>query len=208
MTLKNFRNFCLLSAALLLLDCTASQKFTAESPQPGKSILIGAILVENDGLEDVYEAKTANITVVIIGKSETNGKEVTQGYRVKTNPDGYYMIQNVPPGAYVIKGIELDLGYETRMIISSRWEGNTQYYYPGDMMINHTVRVWPPSSNQRVIDLQIRYFIIDASQVVQFDVIKSLDNAKLAIPDNRYTMADPETYFREKFPDSEWFKND
>jgi hypothetical protein len=208
MTPAKLRNCSLLSATFLLLSCTASQKFIAESPQAGKSILVGAILVENDGLEDVYEAKTANITVVIIGKSEANGTEVTEGYRVKTNPDGYYMIQNVPPGAYVIKGIEVDLGYETRMIISSRWEGNSQYYYPGDMMIDHTVRVWPRATNQRVIDMQIRYFIIDASQVIQFDVIKSLNDAKLAIPDNRYTMAEPETYFREKFPDWEWFKGD
>lgn len=205
---KNLRKFGFLSAAILLVSCTASQKFTAEKPQPGKSVLVGAILVENDGLEDVYEAKTANISVVIIGKSETNGKEVTKGYRAKTNADGYYMIQNVPPGAYVVKGIEVDLGYETRMIISSRWEGNTQYYYPGDMMIDHTVRVWPPASNQRVIDLQIGYFRIDVSQSIQNDVFKSLDNAKLAIPDNRYTMANPETYFREKFPDSEWFQSE
>jgi hypothetical protein len=206
MTFKKLRNLSLFAAFFLILNCAASNKFSAEMPQPGKSLLVGAILVENDGLEDLYEAKTANIAVVIVGKSEENRKESTKGYRVKTNADGYYMIQNVPPGAYVIKGIEVDLGYETRMIISSRWEGNTQYYYPGEMMIDHNVRVWPQSSDQRIINLQIRYFKIDASQVIQYQDIKSLTNAKLSIPDNTYNMADPATYFRNKFPAWGWFQ--
>ncbi len=207
MTLKDLRNLSIFFAFLLLLNCAGSKKFATEAPQPGKSLLVGAILVENDGLEDVYEAKTANITVVIVGKSEENGKEVTKGYRVKTNADGYYMIQNVPTGAYVIKGIEVDLGYESRLIISSRWQGNSQYYYTGDMMIDYNVRAWPPPTDKRVIDMQIRYFKIDASQVIQYQDIKSLTDAKLAVRNNTYTMADPVTYFRQKFPDWGWFQN-
>ncbi|MCF7805461.1 MAG: carboxypeptidase-like regulatory domain-containing protein [Candidatus Marinimicrobia bacterium] len=205
MKLKNLRNLAVIMGGILLLSCAPSQKFSAEAPQPGKSLLVGAILVENVGLEDVYEAKTANIKVVIIGKSAENGREVTQAYHVKTNADGYYMIQNVPPGAYVLKGIEVDLGYETRMIISSRWEGNTQQYYPVSLMIDNIVREWPPASDQRVIDMRIRYFRIDAAKRIMYDDIESLSNAKLAITDKRYTMPDPEAYFREKFPDWGWF---
>jgi len=190
---KNITALTCLFFILFLMNCAASKKTVLESPKPGKSLLVGAILVENVGLEDVYEARTANIMVVIVGRSEENGKEVTQGYRVKTNADGYYMIQNVPQGSYVIKGIEVDLGYETRMLVSSRWEGNTQFYYPENLMIDNTVRVWPPPSDQRVIDLQIRYF-------------KSINNAQLALPDIRYTMSDPEIYFHEKYPEWGWFK--
>lgn len=205
MKLKNVRNLAVFMGGLLILNCATSQKFSAETPQPGKSLLVGAILVENIGLEDVYESKTAKITAVIIGKSAENGSEVTQAYRVKTNADGYYMIQNVPPGAYVLKGIEVDLGYETRMIISSRWAGNRQQYYPVSLMIDNTVRSWPPASDQRVIDMRIRYFRIDAAKRIAYDDLQSLSNATLAIADKRYTMPDPESYFREKFPDWGWF---
>jgi len=206
--LKNIRKLAIFMGGVLLLNCAPTQKFTAESPQPGKSLLVGAILVENVGLEDVYEAKTAKINVVIIGKSTENGREVTQAYRVKTNADGYYMIQNVPPGAYVIKGIEVDLGYETRMIISSRWEGNRQQYYPVSLMIDNTVRYWPQASDKRVIDMRIRYFRIDAAKRIVYDDVKSLSNAQLALEDKRYTMPDPEDYFSEKFPDWGWFSAD
>ena len=206
MKLKFMVTLAHVSLFLLLLNCAASKKSVLESPQPGKSLLAGAILVENVGLEDVYEAKTANITVVIVGRFEENGKDETKGYRVKTNSDGYFMVQNVPPGAYVIKGIEVDLGYETHMIVSSRWEGNVQHYYPENLMIDNTVRVWPPVSNKQVIDLQIRYFRIDAANRVVYDTIKSLDNAQLSLPDKRYTMPNPETYFRTKYPDWGWFK--
>ncbi len=203
---KNITALTCLFFILFLMNCAASKKTVLESPKPGKSLLVGAILVENVGLEDVYEARTVNIMVVIVGRSEENGKEVTQGYRVKTNADGYYMIQNVPQGSYVIKGIEVDLGYETRMLVSSRWEGNTQFYYPENLMIDNTVRVWPPPSDQRVIDLQIRYFRIDAAKRIVYDSIKSINNAQLALPDIRYTMSDPEIYFHEKYPEWGWFK--
>jgi hypothetical protein len=193
MKLKFMVTLAHVSLFLLLLNCAASKKTVLESPQSGKSLLVGAILVENVGLEDVYEAKTANITVVIVGRFEENGKDETKGYRVKTNSDGYFMVQ-------------VDLGYETHMIVSSRWEGNVQHYYPENLMIDNTVRAWPPVSNQQVIDLQIRYFRIDAANRIVYDTFKSLDNAQLSLPDNQYTMPNPETYFRNKYPDWGWFK--
>lgn len=206
--MRHFLKLFFLLAVLLLLNCATTKTITLHEQQAGKSLLVGAVLVENDGLEDVYEAKTSNITVVIVGKSLENGKEVTKAYRVKTNPDGYYMVQNVPPGAYVIKGIEVDLGYETHMIISSRWDGNTQSYYPESLMIDSNVRVWPPASDQKIIDMQIRYFKIDAAQRIAYDNIKSLKDAVLSIRDNRYTMPNPFNYFRTKYPDWSWFQAD
>jgi hypothetical protein len=56
-----------------------------------------------------------------------------------------------------------------------------------------------------VIDLQIRYFRIDAAKRIVYDNIKSINNAQLALPDFRYTMSDPEIYFREKYPEWGWF---
>ena len=85
--------------------CATGSQIIMEEPQPEKSLLVGAILLENNGVEDVFESKTANIRVVVVGKSSIDGRE--EGYRVKTDENGYFMIPNVPPGAYVIKGIEV-----------------------------------------------------------------------------------------------------
>lgn len=193
----------LLAAALFRCASTVPQ--TLEEPRPGQSLLIGAVLLENDGIEEVYEAKTANIVVVLVGKSTRDGKDVTESYRVKTDDAGYFMLANVPPGAYVLKGIEADLGYETRLFLTSRWEGNQQIYYPGEGRIDHTVRVWPEAVNARVIDLEICYFRIDAALRTLHKRFPRLQNTALTLRDKTYTMENPQDYFRAKYPGSVWF---
>jgi hypothetical protein len=187
-------------------QCTPTQKFVLEEPQADKSLVVGAIVVENVGLEDVYEAKKANIVVIIVGKSIKQGEEFAQGYRVKTNPDGYYTIPNVPPGSYVIKGIELDLGYETHMLIGSYWDSNLQIYRPEQSMIDYIVKVWPVMSNERIINLNIRYFRIDAAKRIAHNTFNRIDSAWVSLPQIRHTMPDPIDYFKVQYPASAWFQ--
>ena len=183
--------------------CATGSQIIMEEPQPEKSLLVGAILLENNGVEDVFESKTANIRVVVVGKSSIDGRE--EGYRVKTDENGYFMIPNVPPGAYVIKGIEVDLGYETRLLLTSRWEGNIQLYYPIDTIIDYTVRLWPESTDEKIINLQINYFSIDQAFRAIHRRFENLNNTALLLKDNSYTMENPETYFKIRYPHSNWF---
>ena len=183
--------------------CATGSQIIMEEPQPEKSLLVGAILLENNGVEDVFESKTANIRVVVVGKSSIDGRE--EGYRVKTDENGYFMIPNVPPGAYVIKGIEVDLGYETRLLLTSRWEGNIQLYYPIDTIIDYTVRLWPESTNEKIINLQINYFSIDQAFRAIHRRFENLNNTALLLKDKTYTMENPATYFKIRYPHSAWF---
>lgn len=178
-----------------------------EEPLPDKSLLVGAILVENTGLEEVNEAKKAGIVVIVVGKSIQDGKEVTQGYRVKTNQDGYYLIPNVPTGSYVIKGIELDLGYATHLLIGSYWDGDVQVYRPEQLMIDYTVQVWPAVLNGQIISLNIRYFRIDAALRIGYDSFKKIENASISLPQIQHTMTNPRDYFKVQYPLSAWFKD-
>ena len=205
--MRHLLKLCLLPVLLGvgLSRCASTVPLTLEEPRPGQSLLVGAVLLENDGIEEVYEAKTANIVVVLVGKSTRDGKETTESYRVKTDREGYFMLPNVPPGAYVLKGIEVDLGYETRLFLTSRWEGNQQIYYPGEGRIDHTVRVWPEAVNERVIDLQICYFRIDAALRTLHKRFPRLQNTALALRDKKYSMENPQDYFRAKYPGSAWF---
>jgi len=191
---------------MCLFSCAGETKFVQQDPQEGKSLLVGAILVENDGIEDVYEVKTAKITVIIVGKSGEGAKEESKGYRVKTDEKGYYILQNVPPGSYVIKGIEVDLGYETRLLLTSRWDGNTQIYYPIETMIDNTVRVWPEPTDKKIINMGVAYFKVDFAWRVIHERYNALENASLGIENKTYTMPNPVQYFKQKYPDWAWFE--
>ncbi|HNY91691.1 MAG: hypothetical protein BWY77_00224 [bacterium ADurb.Bin431] len=193
-------------AALLIIGCAGTEKMMLQPPQPDKSLVVGAVLVENLGLEEVYEAKTARIWVVLVGKGVENGVEKIEGYRCRTDENGYFMLQNVPRGTYIIKGIEVDLGFSIHMILNSRWEGNTQIFEPGGTMIDHIVRVWPEMAPERVVDLGIRYFRFDYSGRIQDQTFAQLRGNSLGLKDKVYTMPSPAAYFSQKNPEWGWFK--
>ena len=197
---KRLISFLLSVALVNLLGCSTTQKMVFQEPEAGKSLLVGAVLVENDGIDDLYESKTANITVVIVNKFIQEGKEGSKGYRIKTDKNGYFMIPNVAPGSFVLKGIEVDLGFTERFIISSMWEGNRQIFFAGANMIDYNVRIWPPERNEKIIDLGINYFKLDNAGRILFDSFKSLNNNVLGLKDKRYTMPAPIDYFKEKYP--------
>jgi hypothetical protein len=159
------------------------------------TVVVGAVLVENDGIDDRFESITANITVVLVRKFLRDRKEESKGYRIKTDPNGYYRLENVPAGSCVLKGIELDLGYANRMLITSIWEGDSQMYTTGGRMIDFNVRVWPPPDSGPVTDMGIQYFRIDRSSRITHNRFQSLNGASLGLKDKTYTMKNPKSYY-------------
>lgn len=196
----------LATALIILIGCSPTQKLVFQEPEAGKSLLVGAVLVENDGIDDLYESKTLNITVVIVNKFIQDGKEQSKGYRIKTDPNGYFMIPNVAPGSYVLKGIEVDLGFTERYIINSMWDGNRQFFFAGATMIDYNVRVWPPESKEKIINVGINYFKLDNAGRILSENFKELNNDLLGLKDKRYTMPGPVDYHRQKYPESKWFQ--
>jgi hypothetical protein len=188
------------------LSCAAGQKVMLQEPVAGKSLLAGAVLVENLGLEDVYEAKTGKITVVIVGKWQENGKEKTAGFRVRTDEKGYFFLQNVNPGSWLIKGIEVDVGFSMHLLITSRWEGNTQIFEPAGTIIDDIVRVWPKAEEKKVIDLGIHYIRLEFSGQIHDQKFSRLQDTRLGLKDKTYTMSAPALYFSAKYPEWGWFK--
>lgn len=206
--MKIFIYWSMMCIALVMFgDCASPvMKVEMELPETGRSIVVGAILVENDGIDDLYQAKTSNVTAVVVGRYMQDGKEVSEGYRLKTDKNGYFFIPNVPPGAYVLKGIEVDVGFTNRMMISSRWEGNSQIYIPADYMIDYAVRVWPDEEKERVIDMGIRYFKLDKAGRIYNDQFVSLQDVVLGLKGIHHTMARPKKYFEDLYPESKWFQ--
>ncbi len=198
---KRVLYFQLSAAFLIIISCSTTRQFVFQEPEPGKSLLVGAVLVENDGIDDLYESKTSNITVVIVHKFTQNGKEQSQGYRIKTDKDGYFMMPNIPPGSFVLKGIEVDLGFTNRYIINSMWEGNRQIYFDDGKMIDYNVRIWPPETTEKIIDMGINYFKLDRAGRILSQNFKALSNNMLGLENKSYTMPSPVDYFKEKYPE-------
>jgi len=190
------------STLLFLTSCsTAITQLQMQESEAGKSLLVGAVLVENNGLDDVYEAIKGNINVILVGKHIENGEEIIQGYRLETDDNGYYYLPNVPQGAYVLKGIEVNMGYSGRMLITSRWDGPRQIYIPESRLIDYVVRNWPEEIKNQVIDMGITYMKVDPSQQIYTDNFSSFKENSLALKNVTHTMPNPIVYFRQKYPE-------
>jgi hypothetical protein len=195
--MKSNHGLAVQALLLAVLTSCSGSKPKGEMPKAieNPTVVVGAVLVENDGMDDRFESITANITVVLVRKFLLDGKEESKGYRLKTDRNGYFRLENVPAGSSVLKGIELDLGYTNRMLITSIWEGDSQMYTTGDRMIDFNVRVWPPSDPGPVTDMGIRYFRIDRSGRISNNQFQSLNGASLGLKDKTYTMKNPKSYY-------------
>jgi len=200
-------SFLLLVTGILFQQCAVTGNYVQEEPQPEKSILVGAILVENFGIGEIYDSHTAGIAVKVVGKFMENGQEVTRTYRTKTDANGYYMIQNVDPGSYIVKGLEMNLVPNDRTYVTAIWDGERRFYEITEKQQDYAVRYWPPAKDGEVIDMGIMHFevgITDRGHVL-YNRFDELNNVKLQLPGIRYTMENPETYYKELFPDWGWF---
>ncbi len=192
----------------LLISCagTGGGGITIEEPQEGQSVVVGAVLVENNGFENYYRPIQDDIYVMIAGKSTVDGEEQTEGYRVKTNEDGYFMLQNVPPGAYVVKGIEFYVGVGQTMKVNAEWEAGRKYFRLTQEELNYFVREWPEEEDEQVINLNINYFLLDrAPRIAAFNTYQAINGEEINL-DQSYTMPAPVEYFEKKFPEAQWFE--
>lgn len=171
-----------------------------QEPEEGKCIVTGAILVENNGVDDYYKVHKSKITVIVVGKSMVNGEEAIEGYRLKTDENGYFFLPNVPQGAYVVKGLELSIGYGGVRLITSRWDGNRQIFHSAENMIDYVVRSWPEEVLECVNDMGINYFMIDPSMGIYSNQYFELRENVLALKDITHTMLNPKIYYQDKYP--------
>ena len=208
------RTFSMLLTVFFLFQlssCAVTGSYEQQEPQEGKAILVGAILVENFGLGDIYDFKKSNILVKIASKHEENGSEVTETHRTTTDPNGYFMLQNVEPGYYVIKGIEMNLVPNERSFVHAIWDGERRYYEMTgtELESDYTVRYWEQEYDGPVIDMGIMHFevgITDRGHVL-YNRFTELQNARLRLPGITYNMINPVEYYEDKFPEWKWFQN-
>ena len=102
--------------------------------------------------------------------------------------------------------------------IISQWRtAEISYYVPylQEELIRHDVKFFPSPPKGRIYNFGITYFglhrgsnepgIRGVSNNVLYQNFRSLRNQKLNVGET-YNKPDPLTYFKKKFPESEWFK--
>ncbi len=205
----------------IFLSCSSMSPFSMEltAPIDNESVVIlGGVIVENMGIDDLYETYDSDIEVVLVSKGIVDGVEESKGFHVMTDENGYFFLENVPKFGYVIKGARIYVANSFSVNVISQWRTAEISYmvpYLQEELIRHDVTFVPSPPQGRIYNFGISYFGLSrgssesgpggVANSVLYQNFTSLNEQKLSIG-TKYTKPDPITYFKEKFPDSGWFK--
>ncbi|MFC1563174.1 hypothetical protein ACFL4Z_03905 [candidate division KSB1 bacterium] len=205
----------------ILLSCSSTAPLSMEitNPKDNESIVIvGCLIAENMGIEELFESIEYGTEVVLVGKCIINGIEETEGYSVRTDENGYFFLENVPKGGYVIKGARIFVANSFSVNVISHWRTlEIAYYVPylQEQLIRHDVTFVPQPPEGKVYNFGITYFGLHpgspepgaagVANTVLYQNFSYLENQELNIG-KKYTKSDPITYFKKRFPNSTWFQ--
>lgn len=196
--------YLLLFIILLSLSC-ASTAAKIEQPESDQCLLIGAVILDINGYQDVNNSIFENIEVAIIGEILNESGLQRVSYWLETDENGYFYKENVPPGKYALKGIKIhsiDLGDVT--IANELIQPQRNYFeLVPENRIPMTGEIFDLQSNQRVINFQYNLFTLHRNGIVDFHRLKRLKNYKLSAGDVIDLPPVP-AYFLEKFPTTGW----
>lgn len=195
----------LLIIPVLFLHCASTAKGFVEPSLDDNMLVIGSVIVEDNGYTDKRTVYKKDIRVAIMGKS-ANGTEA--GYWAKTDENGYFVLADVPRGVYVLKAIQLSVGYGDFVTIDNRLNSpNDTYLISQKANILFNASYFPELSASRIQNLKHTVFTLDVTNrrvmSVRFDNAISLKDYKFHNGET-LTTDRVETYFIEKYPESAW----
>jgi len=148
----------------------------AEQPPVGKSTVVGAVVIDlNGSLYIQYEPLRSNLPIRVAVEFQTpKGKTTMYSYKIQTDENGYYRIENAPAGKYILKAIEMNIGQSTHITAASKfgqWAKGKQYRYwgvlSGQMYRNERYLIETIFENEAksdVIDMGITLLTINANE--------------------------------------------
>jgi hypothetical protein len=196
----------LLLVGLFVFSCAGGMSGLKE-PEPGKNLLIGAILFENKGYQNRNELYVENLEVAIIGYYEENGKEKLFGKWLFTDKDGYFYIPNVPDGKYALKAIRVNMEGRAYLTIAKDYKsGVDNFQIQGSENVPFSGTHFNTTQSNRIINLKNNYFTIHTNREIHqgaYDRIEAFTAA------NGEMVARPFVYkhFMEKWPESGWYEH-
>lgn len=142
----------------------------------GESTVVGAVIVEFTGTYPGMKGPvTREMDVRIISHYlNKKGKEKEHTYTTSTDSLGYFKLENVPPGKYLVKAMEVSIGRASRITLSSKYsrgQNMPSSRYWGmmsgsilDNLRNMLADHFTAESQEGVIDLGITYIQIQANE--------------------------------------------
>ena len=188
-----------------------------EEPNEGNCIIIGNVIIENINQEFSWTNWDFSSQVVIVGKSSDG---TMNHYTVGTDAQGYYCLPNVPEGQYALKAVIIPIfGGMPLKLVNDLTENNSNFYrmrHP-ERPIEYTADWLPLKGEGRIVNLDIMWLGLRSAQVADLDVkaigkifvqkySQGLKNKRFYEQGYTYTREDPLSYFKNKFPDSAWWK--
>ncbi|MBN1560427.1 hypothetical protein JW998_09265 [candidate division KSB1 bacterium] len=107
----------------------------AQSPV-GESTVVGGVLIDLFGSYWFYRQPVQSDLPIRVAVEyfTADAKPKMYTYKLKTDANGYFKIENAPAGSYILKAIELNVGQSTNITVASKygqWAKGTQYRYWG-----------------------------------------------------------------------------
>ncbi len=196
--------YYLLLTGLFIFSCAGGMSGLKE-PEPGKNLLIGSLLFENNGYQNIHEIYVENLEVAIIGYYQENGQEKLFGRWLFTDKNGYFYIPNLPDGKYALKAIRINMSGRSYLTISKDFNsGVDNYQIRGSENVAFSGTHFDTRQSNRIISLKNNYFTIHPNREIHQG---SYDQIQAFTASNGEMLARPFVYkyFMEKWPESGWY---
>ena len=198
----------LLIVGMLQFQCGGGKQVALTAPVGDNILIMGGILVENLTFSSLgrYETIESGIDLVVLGKSEKGGE--IKGYQIVSDNSGYFYLENVPRGQYIIKGAKAILEDQSEVRFMNDWQDNRIRFYRlvrPEQTIDFSAVYFPKQEMQgKILNIGIGYFGLEPGSI-SYKTLTELKNQKLGT-EKVHNRLNPLDYFKSKFPDSAWFK--
>ena len=217
--MKKIAHVVFLFSLAVIIGCAGPSgdlKFLEEAKE-NSAMIIGNVIIENIDQEFSFDNWDLSFEVVIIGRTADG---TLNHYTVPADNKDYYCLPNVPPGRYALKAVILPvLGGRPLKIVNDLNTYDSEFYrmrYP-ERPIEYKAEWLPSRKNGRIINFGIKWFGLRTAQISDMDTnaigkimllefSESVHSRRMWDQGYPHTREDPLTHFKEKFPDSGWWK--
>jgi hypothetical protein len=202
-----YKAVCLLLIGLAL-SCGSRITTLTEPANNDNFIVIGSIIMQNNGFTPETAVYYDGIDVLITGQITSEGKSKVQDHWVVTDKNGYFVLANVPPGEYALKAIRTTVGIQNLITIANslRYSG-AEFQLQANEKIPYGASYFEEKPIGRVVDLKHNFFMVDYSSKsnyrVQYQKVSRVSQAKLVNGEIISRTSVPE-YFIAQYPQSQW----
>jgi len=188
-----------------------------EEPKVNSVIIVGNVIIENINQEFSFENWDYGGQAVIVGIA---GGDTITHYTADIDAQGYYCLPNIPSGRYALKAVVLPVpGGVPLKLVNDLSSNNSEFYrmrHP-ELPIEYTAKWLTSKVEGRIINLGIVWLGMRTAEVSDLSVksigiimtekfTERLNSKRFHDYGYSYTREEPLTYFKKKFPISEWWK--